>query len=383
MARLRVLATLPGLALLLALLGPAPAARAAGPDEVATIDRSLWPAPLTDPAAFDAASFAENVYFARALLDAVKAFDAGTLKLGPKAIHRDSVARWRERTIARVLQNLRLALAGCAALPACAGHEPPTAETLERDVRTAAERLAVHAPAWAAAATRFYEVYVREQLRLAALFPAPTSEILPLADAEELGDDLPDRTFLLTFDDGPTARGGETDRIVAWLRGQGLTAIFFVLEDALAARRTAGGPSGLAALYAGQCLGSHGREHKAHPALATWRESIDRTRADVLAAVPGETSVPFRPPYGQRSPEMVRHLEALGDRLVLWNVDSQDWNAKLPAARVGDRVITLMLLRRGGILLFHDVHPRALAALPQIAATAKGAGVRFQDCRVR
>jgi hypothetical protein len=56
---------------------------------------------------------------------------------------------------------------------------------------------------------------------------------------------------------------------------------------------------------------------------------------------------------------------------------------RLAADRVGDRVITLMLLRRSGILLFHDVHPRALAALPQIAATAARAGVSFLDCRKR
>ena len=364
----------------LAALALASAARAAGPEQVASVDRALWPEKVDSPAGFDGASFAENVFFARAFLDAARAFEAGTLELPPRANHKDSVAAWRARTAARLVQNLRLALAGCAATQKpCAGETPPAAEDLGRKVRAAADRLTAAYPTWAAAADGFYRAYAYEQLRLAALFPSPTSEILPLNDAEVLGDRLADRSFLLTFDDGPTPKGGETERLTGWLRGQGLSAIFFVLDDALRARRAGSTPEELRALYAGQCLGSHGREHKPHPALATWRESIDQTRADVLAAVPG-AKVPFRPPYGQRSPEMVKHLGELGDPVVLWNVDSQDWNAKLPADRVGDRVFTLMLLWRSGIVLFHDVHPRALKALPGLAAGAKAAGVQFVEC---
>jgi peptidoglycan/xylan/chitin deacetylase (PgdA/CDA1 family) len=366
-----------------ALLLPPAAALAAGPEEVASVDRSLWPDPMDGPAAFDAASFAENVFFARAMVQEVEAFEKGTLSFGPKATHRDSVALWRDRTAARLARNLRLALAGCAsASPICAGRAPPAPEKLGPEVGAAAEAIARSRPAWATAAERFYTVYAREQVRLAALFPAPTSEILPLSDREALGDRLPDRTFLLTFDDGPTPAGGETDRITAWLRAQGSSAVFFALDDALRARRAADGPGGIEALYAGQCLGSHGREHKAHPSLPNWRASIDQTRADVRAALPkAGPAVPFRPPYGQRSPEMVKALEAAGDPIVLWNIDSQDWNDKLAAERVSDRVFTLMLLWRSGIVLFHDVHPRALRALPAIATWARAGGASFQDCR--
>ncbi len=358
-----------------------PAARSAGPEQVASVDRSLWPERVDSPAGFDAASFAENVFFARALLDGVQAFEGGALDLGAKATHKDSVALWRNRTVARVLQNLRLALGGCATQRPCAAEEPPTAETLGPRVRAAAERLTTAYPTWAVAADAFYRVYAREQLRLAALFPSPTSEILPLADGEVLGDRLPDRAFLLTFDDGPTPKGGDTDRLMAWLREQGLSATFFVLDDALKARQAASESGALRALYAGQCVGSHGREHKPHPALVTWRESIDVTRADVqaMASVSG-AKVPFRPPYGQRSQAMLKRLAELGDPVVLWNVDSQDWNAKIPAESVGDRVFTLMLLWRSGIVLFHDVHPRALRALPGITQSARAAGLTFRGC---
>ena len=41
---------------------------------------------------------------------------------------------------------------------------------------------------------------------------------------------------------------------------------------------------------------------------------------------------------------------------------------------------TLMLTRRRGIALFHDVHPKAKLALPRIIARFKDAGVTCADC---
>jgi hypothetical protein len=47
---------------------------------------------------------------------------------------------------------------------------------------------------------------------------------------------------------------------------------------------------------------------------------------------------------------------------------------------VSDRVFTLMLWR-SGVILFHDVHPRALRALPGLVASARATGLSFQECR--
>ncbi len=123
------------------------------------VPASIWPSTL------DGAELA----VADAL--AVSAYQGGTLAFGPKASHRDSVVAWRDRTVAHLLQNLRLALAGCPAGNAvCAGRAPPTAETLGPETTRAAEAVARLRPAWAASAEKFYRAYAREQVRLAALF---------------------------------------------------------------------------------------------------------------------------------------------------------------------------------------------------------------------
>jgi hypothetical protein len=85
--------------------------------------------------------------------------------------------------------------------------------------------------------------------------------------------------------------------------------------------------------------------------------------------------VPFRPPYGQRTVAVTQFAGMTGDRVVLWNIDSLDWNRELSADRVRDRVVTLMLLWRKGIILFHDTHPKVIAVLPGVVETFRGSGI--------
>ncbi|MFP3519600.1 polysaccharide deacetylase family protein, partial [Pseudomonas sp. SIMBA_077] len=85
--------------------------------------------------------------------------------------------------------------------------------------------------AWGEASGQFHQQYLNEQLRLAALFPAVSSEIQRMDPAERLGDELADRQFLLTFDDGPSLRDGPTDQLIEVLRAYDLHSLFFVLGD--------------------------------------------------------------------------------------------------------------------------------------------------------
>ncbi|MDR1423385.1 MAG: polysaccharide deacetylase family protein [Azoarcus sp.] len=74
----------------------------------------------------------------------------------------------------------------------------------------------------------------------------------------------------------------------------------------------------------------------------------------------------FRPPYGQRSAEVLDVFKASGTKTILWNIDTQDWSRKITAPEVKDRLISLMLFWRSGIILFHDVHPKAAEILPDV-----------------
>lgn len=104
-----------------------------------------------------------------------------------------------------------------------------------------------------------------------------------------------------------------------------------------------------------------------HQKLAGWEKSLADTRqltGQIQPELAGKNW--FRPPYGQRTREQVAYIDEQGGRVLLWNIDSQDWNARLSAEAMRDRVITLMLLWRRGVLLFHDIHPKVRAVLPQL-----------------
>ncbi|MFT5781992.1 MAG: hypothetical protein ACI9EB_001366 [Pseudomonas sp.] len=62
---------------------------------------------------------------------------------------------------------------------------------------------------------RIHRSYLNEQLRLAALFAGLSSELDLFSDLEHNGDELADRQFLLSFDDGPSASKGNSDRLLA------------------------------------------------------------------------------------------------------------------------------------------------------------------------
>lgn len=89
----------------------------------------------------------------------------------------------------------------------------------------------------------------------------------------------------------------------------------------------------------------------------------------------------FRPPYGQRRSDSAGFFKANGLQLMLWNIDSQDWSKKLDAEATTQRVQTLMLLWRRGIVLFHDVHPKAAQAVPTLIRDNQHNGVQWLDCR--
>jgi peptidoglycan/xylan/chitin deacetylase (PgdA/CDA1 family) len=348
---------------------------AQGPAAVATIDRRLWPHGLDSRDAFDRASRAEILVFTQAL----------SLAAREKSAASGGGRRWLEKMRVLLVDNFRRARESCrsASELGCDGGLGKTFELLAQY----AQRFVDHAPAelaaWLPAAREFHRLYAAEQLRLASLFPRTSSEILTFDPAERNGTEMPDLHFLLTFDDGPTPEGGETDRTVRALQETGKNGVFFALGKSLEARRKQGGAAPLRVLYAGQCLGSHGFAHGSLAKSPDWKGSIEATR-ELVRAVAGLSpteNVLFRPPYGQRTKELALWAASAGSPVVLWNIDSQDWNPKIAAAAVPDRLLTLMALWRHGILLFHDIHAKAAHALPVIVKTGDAAGLTFVDCR--
>lgn len=358
-------------------------ARAGGPRKVAKSNRSLWPYAINSPAEFDFASKLEMLVFARVLqtYEAITIEDSIRSKLGLQKINVASISAWKESTKKTLLANFR-------ALKQASSHDfivlSLPLEWIQ--VVNASAKLEQTLPgnlkAWFANASDFYDGYIYEQMRLAALFPRTTSEILTLSPNEINGSDYKDKQFLLTFDDGPTAVGGNTDKLMATLTQYHINGIFFVLGDMLAARIKRTSIEKTKSFFSSMTLASHGKVHQPHPRYEQWEQSLSFTD-HLIDSVLGKknTSKYFRPPYGQRNEKIISYLDRHDTRVMLWNIDSQDWNASINAREVGDRVATLMLLWRRGIILFHDIHPKVNTALPAILEGFKNAGVSWVDAK--
>ncbi|GAA0190553.1 polysaccharide deacetylase family protein [Fulvivirga kasyanovii] len=350
-----------------------------GPKKIAKADRSLWPYEINSATGFNYASKMEMLVFIHVLEGLNTKLNEDSLKthLGVSKVDLSSALAWKKRTKNTLLTNFN-ALPEDKKIPVI--NNPVTWQHLSETSLHIEKKLPAELHQWFLNAKEFYSSYVYEQLRLAALFPRITSEILTLSNEEVTGFELPDKQFLLTFDDGPTAPGGHTDRLIETLNKNHTTGIFFILGDRLNSRAMSDPSQAIHRLYGNHLIASHGRVHKPHQRYDDWESSLSYT-AGVIGSL--ETKNPktkyFRPPYGQRNEQMVAYLKESHTTLMLWNIDSQDWNAKISHQEVADRVITLMLLWRRGIILFHDINPKANNALPIIWNKLGESGVKWLD----
>ena len=344
---------------------------------IAVGNRRLWTESVNTPNGFDRASRAAILHYALELEERKSSEN--------KTANRPSVNKWLNKELNLARQNYQLAAQTCQTNDwTCLGNAHNSDDFI-------AKARALPIPAafarWRENIAEFVRIYVAEQIRLAAIFPNTTSEIDLFNDHEWNGDQMSDRKFFLTFDDGPTAIGGSTDEVLKMLDGQKKNAVFFVLGQSFANRQKADGSSALAKLYQGQCVAAHGWEHLSHEkrskyAVGTrWQTSVTETIA-LLKESFAETSgvLPlFRPPYGQRKSDSGDFFQKEGLQVAFWNLDSQDWNAQIDADDIINRIQILMLIKRRGVLLFHDVHPKAQKAVPVIIAEL-GNSIEWGDC---
>ena len=351
---------------------------AVGPTRVATFDRALWSEPIVDKTSFNKASRHEIISYVYQL--STRTFHSqSSLKkfVGRKRVSLASVKRWRKFTQNNLLNNFKEAQKTCKHQNGLCT-QVNTWEDLSDLAISYKHKPHYEHWAWYQASQKFFSYYLYEQVRLAALFPKTTSEIEKLDDSEMQGFNYEDGEFLLTFDDGP--KYARTKAINEMLRKKDIHGLFFVLGNNLKRSLRKHGSKKIANLYKGSCVGSHGFIHKSHQHLRTWKSSYDKTRKLIVNNGLNNSSIWFRPPYGQRHKTLIRHLARLGDAVMLWNIDSQDWNRKLNAKKIEDRVLTLMLLHRKGIILFHDIHPKAIKVVEALNRY-RGESVKWVDCR--
>ncbi|MCL2346619.1 MAG: polysaccharide deacetylase family protein, partial [Desulfobulbus sp.] len=235
---------------------------------------------------------------------------------------------------------------------------------------------------WADYLAHLRTLYSREAILrdYGVIEPYPMS--MQDSEREIFGHDLPRKTVLLTFDDGP--HKAYTDEIVAILKRYDVPGVFFEVGRNLGAVEAGGevrlGPmAGISRqlMTDGYAVGNHSLTHAqlsrtSGPAL---RQQVRDT--DTLLRQVGDTRAPlFRFPYGARNAEGLQVLGEMGLKSIMWNIDSMDWADPIPES-IAQRVLAQVEKEQRGIILFHDIHDRAVKALPQILDKLIADGYQF------
>ena len=230
-----------------------------------------------------------------------------------------------------------------------------------------------------------YLAFVRRQVSTDALLAAHAAELDALGAGQRGGGALPwrddkdqvtglrfaDKTVLLTFDDGPSAR--LTPKVLEILAHFHVSGVFFeVGRNVTKAKEQPG-----LVLAGGHAVANHSFTHAFLPKLdaAHLNHELADTNDALLAAAQQKT-VLFRPPYGARNEAVLQASTSMGMKTVLWNVDSMDWADPVPLS-IADRVVSQVERKQRGIILFHDIHDRTLEALPLVITELQKRGYTF------
>ncbi|MDT3467345.1 polysaccharide deacetylase family protein [Stenotrophomonas maltophilia] len=202
------------------------------------------------------------------------------------------------------------------------------------------------------------------------------------SDREIFGRDLPAKTVVLTFDDGP--HKAYTDEVVAILKRYDVPGVFFEVGRNLGKVESDGrislGPMAKISrslMEEGYAVGNHSLTH-----AQLSRTTGDALRQQVLDTdtllkdVDSKRAPLFRFPYGARNAEGLQLLNEAGLKSIMWNIDSMDWADPVPESIV-QRVLDQVNKEQRGIILFHDIHDRAVKALPQILDRLIADGYQF------
>ena len=150
------------------------------------------------------------------------------------------------------------------------------------------------------------------------------------------------KNVAISFDDGPGAT--TTPQLLRILKEKNVHATFFVL----------------------------GENTAQHPEIVKQSMTEEVTKADTeIKKVTGKTPTFVRPPYGS-----VTNVGAtiIQRPIIEWSVDSEDWKTRNPDLILQKIQATVY---DGAIILFHDIYPETIRAVPQVIDYLKEQGYRI------
>ena len=170
----------------------------------------------------------------------------------------------------------------------------------------------------------------------------------------------------ITFDDGP---GANTTTLINLLRQNNLTPVTWFNQGQYVANN--------ASLIALQRTVGEVQNHSfTHPHLTSLSyqqiyDELNRTSQAIQNAGAPKPTL-FRPPYGETNSNVQQAAQALGMRVIIWDVDSRDWDGASASAIAN----AANQLQNGQVILMHDAnYNNTNAAIAQIATNLRAKGL--------
>jgi len=126
------------------------------------------------------------------------------------------------------------------------------------------------------------------------------------------------------------------------------------------------------AVQEGHVVGNHTWNHPVLSKLAPQQVANELTSTNnEIVAAGAPSPILVRPPYGAKNPSVMSVIGQHGMVAVIWDVDTEDWknrNSSISTQRA------LAGVKRGSIILMHDIHPSTIAAAGGLIDQLKARG---------
>lgn len=193
-----------------------------------------------------------------------------------------------------------------------------------------------------------------------------STEPEPTQESTEAVQDPTVKSIAISFDDGPGAT--TTPQLLQILKEKNVHATFFVLGENTAqhpeiVKQTA---------EAGHEIGNHTYDHQDLAVLSAQSitEEVAKTDTGIKKAT-GKTPTFVRPPYGSITSV---GASVIRRPIIEWSVDSEDWKTRNPDLILQKIQATVY---DGAIILFHDIYPETIRAVPQVIDYLQEQGYRI------
>jgi peptidoglycan/xylan/chitin deacetylase (PgdA/CDA1 family) len=189
------------------------------------------------------------------------------------------------------------------------------------------------------------------------------------------GVDTEEKVVALTYDDGPSPPS--TNQLLDILDRYQVKATFFEIG-----RNIEKHPEIVPMIVArGHELANHSYSHtdmmfKPREFLLSEIEKTDKLLQELGVK---QDSISFRPPFGRRCVVLSYLLSQMQKKMIMWDVNSLDYEKTLSAEDIANRVIDNV--RSGSIVLMHDSggdRSKTLAATQAIVKTLQSKGYAFK-----